>query len=297
MDLNALTTFLAVIRHGNFSDAARAAGVEPYAVSRTIAALETKLGVRLFQRTTRKVSLTEAGEVYRDRVAGIIDELEHAGEAARDLGRSPRGVLRLSTSVAYGQRRIIPLLGAFRKAFPDITLELVQSDANLDLVAERIDLAIRLAPLVEQDVICTKLHPTRYRVVASPLMAEKIGRIDPSGLSDMDVLLQSLPGYRSEWNFRVGDGPVSGVPVRGRLMFSTPMALREAALAGLGPALLADWMVAEDFGFSRMVDLFPEYEVTATTFETAAWLIYPSRTFLPAKVRVAVDFLKAHLRD
>ncbi|MEM9044541.1 MAG: LysR substrate-binding domain-containing protein [Pseudomonadota bacterium] len=295
MDLETLHTFLAVTRHGSFSEAARVRGVEPYSVSRAISALETELGVRLFERTTRRMALTEAGELYRDRVSVILDELDMAGEAALALRLVPKGVLRLSTSVAYGQRRIIPVLEAFRRAYPEITLELIQTDANLDLVAERIDLAIRLAPVIDRDVICTKLHPTRYRVMVDSWSASEIGSIEPEALAEREVLRQSLLGYRSHWNFRRAEGPMTSVPVHGRLLFSSPLALREAMLAGLGPALLADWVVAEDIGFSRAVDLFPEHEVTATTFDTAAWLIYPSRAFLPAKVRVAVDFLKEHL--
>ncbi|MEM9097951.1 MAG: LysR substrate-binding domain-containing protein [Pseudomonadota bacterium] len=290
-----LHTFLTVTRHGSFSEAARAKGVEPYSVSRAISALEAELGARLFERTTRRMALTEAGALYRDRIAVILDELDMAGEAALVARLVPKGVLRLSTSIAYGQRRIIPLLADFQRAFPQLTLELIQTDANLDLVAERIDLAIRLAPVIDKNVICVKLHPTRYRVMVDGWRSSEFERIEPEDLAKRDVLLQSLPGYRSHWNFRRGDGPVTSVPVHGRLMFSSPLALREAMLAGLGPALLADWVVAEDIGFSRARDLFPEYEVTATTFDTAAWLIYPSRSFLPAKVRVAVDFLRQHL--
>lgn len=167
MDLEALKLFIEVARAGSFAAAARAHDLDPSAISRSVAQLEASLGVRLLQRSTRRMALTEAGEDYLRRVEGASLEIEAAGEAAKAMGAGPRGVLRMTASVAFGQRRIAPLLPAMRQAFPELGLELVLSDSNLDLIAERIDLPIRLGPSLSGDLVGAKLFATRYHVCAS----------------------------------------------------------------------------------------------------------------------------------
>ena len=293
MNLDHLETFLRVARLGSFAAVARAHDVDPSSVSRTIAQLESELGVRLFQRSTRQMELTDAGARYRARVAPVIAELAQAQEEAAQLNAEPAGTIRITASVAFGQTCLVPLLGAFRQAYPKLSLELLLSDENVDLIAKGIDLAIRLAPAIEADLIVSKLMQTRYRVVCSKAWADRHATGgDPNSLSGVDCLRFALPEHRIRWLFRSPDGAVTAVPVSGSIVVSPALALRDAALEGLGPALLADWLIGKDLEAGRLVDLFPEYDVTATDFDTAAWLIYPSRTFLPRKVRAAIDFLR-----
>jgi DNA-binding transcriptional LysR family regulator len=271
--------------------------LDPSSVSRTIAALEESLGVRLLQRSTRRMALTEAGEAYLRRVEAVIQELDAASEEAQALTSGPRGVLRLTASVAFGNRCLVPLLPRFRAEFPELALELVLSDDNLDLVSERIDLALRLGPSVTADVVGVKLFDTHYKVCAAPSFLEVAPRLrKPSDLATVASLLFTFPEFRTRWLFRDRKGAVTEIPVHGEIIVSNALALRECALLGLGPALLADWLVDEDIAAGRLVQLFPEYAAAATTFETAAWMLYPSRAFLPHKVRVAIDFLRRHLR-
>lgn len=295
MDIEALNVFAEVAHQGSFSIVARAHGVEPSSISRMIAGLEAELGERLFQRTTRKLTLTEAGTLYLARIEPLVAQLGEAAEEARAMGRGPVGTLRLSVSVAYGLARIVPLLGAFRARFPALTLELLMSDAQVDLVRDGIDLAIRLAPGVEANVVVTKLADTRYHVVASPDWLARHPLDRPEALSNHAALRFMLPGYRDQWLFRDAQGAITTVPVHGPLLMSNALALRDAALAGLGPALLADWTVARDLAEGRLIDCFPNTQVTATDFDTAAWGLYPSRNFLPNKVRVTIDFLREKL--
>jgi DNA-binding transcriptional LysR family regulator len=168
MIAHTLRLFLAVAQHASFAAAAREHELDPSAVSRAVAALEKELGIRLLQRSTRRVTLTEAGVAYLNRVEPVVQELEAAAEEASALSSAPRGVLRLTASVAFGNRCLVPLLPRLRSTFPELALELLLTDANLDLGAERIDLAVRLAPSVSADVIGVKLFDTRYRVCASP---------------------------------------------------------------------------------------------------------------------------------
>lgn len=296
MDIETLSTFINVARQGSFAAAARMVNIDPSLISRAIAGLEQELGLRLFQRTTRQMTLTEAGTLYLARVEAVLDELGDARDAALALNSSPHGRLRLSASVAFGQTCIVPLLGAFRERYPDIDLELILSDDNLDLVSEQIDLAIRLAPSIAGDIICAKLFDTRYRVCASPEYLSTAPQLrGPEDLGAHDAILFTLKDFRTRWTFRDQAGENIDIPVKGHITLSTALAVHETMLAGLGPALLPNWLVDEDIAQGRCVHLFPNYDVTATTFETAAWFIYPSRQFLPNKVRVAIDFLREYL--
>lgn len=295
MELVALEIFVEVSRRLNFSDVARNRDIEPSSVSRTISSLETELGERLFHRTTRKLTLTEAGALYLARVEPLVAQLDDAKHEVRATGRGPRGILRLSASVAFGQARLVPLLAAFCERYPDLKLELLMDDANLDLIDHGIDLAVRLAPGVDANVIVSKLMDTRYHVVAAPGWLDTRQLSSPDELSEHRVLRFTLPGYRDRWLFRDKSGEVTIVPVDGDLLISSAIGLRDAALAGLGPALLADWLIGPELRNGQLIDCFPAYRVTATEFDTAAWLIYPSRSYLPGKVRIMIDFLKEHI--
>ncbi len=187
----------------------------------------------------------------------------------------------------------MPHVAAFLKKHPGIVLDVQLTDRNIDLVMEHVDLAIRLGPAVDADVICSKLMQTRYRICASPDYISRCGAPNtPADLSEHAVLCLNIPGYKSRWLFRNQKGVVTGMPVRPRLIVSSALSLRHAALCGIGPAMLADWLADEPLRTGALVDLFPRYDVAAITFDTAAWLIYPSRSFLPRKTRVAIDFLK-----
>lgn len=296
MDIDTLRVLAEVARVGSFADAARARGQDPSTVSRLVAQAEAALGARLFQRTTRRLSLTEAGAAFLRRIEPVIDEFDAAREAARGLQARPVGVLRFTASVAYGQTCVTPLLTEWRAAMPELGLDLILSDDALDLVRERIDLAIRLGPAVEGDVVCSRLHRTRYRVCASPdYLARAPALRMPQDLAAHATLRQALPDYRRRWLFRGPDRAVTEVAVDGPIVISSALALRDAARQGLGPALLADWLADRDLATGVLVDVFPEHDAAATRFDTAAWIVYPSRAFLPAKTRAAIDFLRARL--
>lgn len=293
MNLNDLTLLLDVARLGSFAAVARARSMDPSSVGRVVAAIEAELGVRLFQRTTRRMELTEAGDIYLSRIATTLEDLDRAGEEARAIRREPRGTLRLSASVTFGQKVIVPLLGAFRAAYPQVRVEAVFTDANVDLVSERIDLAIRLGPQVTGDMIVTKLLDTRYRVVASPSYLAAAPPLQHlADLSHHKAILFPFQPFRSRWIFEHPDGGRTEQAVDGDIVLSPAGAIRDAAAAGLGPALLPDWLVAEDLREGRLIACLPSYRVTATSFDTAAWLIYPSRNYLPGKTRAMIDFLK-----
>lgn len=296
MDLNALKTVALVAQLGSLAAAARHLDMDPSSVSRILSSVEDRLGLRLFQRSTRRLAITEEGETYLNRVIPLLEEFDHARELAVSSRSKPAGHLRLTCSVAFGHECLVPYLHEFAKRFPDITLELVMSDSNLDLVKDNVDLAIRLTPKPQGDLINTRLMHTRYSVYATQDYINRVGPIrEPADLESRNCLRYSLPNFRTEWQFRDQNQTIESVAIKGNILISNALALRQAARNGLGPALLADWLVRRDLQNGILVDLFPDHDVTATNFNTGAYALYPSRSYLPAKVRATIDFLREKL--
>jgi DNA-binding transcriptional LysR family regulator len=293
MDIQQLRIFAEVVHAGSFAAAARRLDMAPSMVTRSVAALERELNMRLMQRTTRKLSLTEAGAAYYEHARIALEALDRAGEEAHATQGHIGGTVRVTASVAYGQSMVVPLLPALHERYPNLEIELLLTDATVDLVVERVDVAVRLGPAVDSSLIGVRLGTLRYRVVASPAYLQQHGRPQvPRDLTLCDCLRYPLPGHGTQWTFRAADGAVESVPVRGWLLVSTFLALHRAALDGLGPALLPDWLLSADFAAGRLIDLFPDHEVTAMTFDNAVWLLYASRAHLPRRVRAVVDFIK-----
>ncbi len=296
MDLSALQTFVEVVRQGSFAAVARDRNVDPSSVSRAIAALEKELGIRLFQRTTRQLAPTESGAVYYQRIVPLIEEMEQAIAAATELSSNPKGTLRVTASVSFGLTCIVPLLPELAAAYGDLAVDLVLSDAVLDLVGERIDVAIRLGVMADSTLIAQKLMQTRYCVCASPQYLNQQGHPrHPQELTLHECLRFPLLGFRSQWIFKGPQGRVESVRVQGRTVISSAIALRDCAIAHMGFALLPHWLIQADLDSGQLVNVFPNHAVTATHFDTAAWFVYPSKRYLPGKVKVFIDFLKQHL--
>jgi len=293
MELSVLQTFVDVVKQGSFAAVARERNVDPSSVSRAIAGLEEELGIRLFQRTTRQLSLTEAGMTYFQRIEPLVEEMQQAIDVATDISGQPKGALRITASVSFGLKRIVPLMPDFRAMYPDLTVDLLLTDTNVDLFTERIDLAIRLGLLADSTLIAQQLMQTHYFVCASPQYLKQKGHPkSPSDIENHDCLLFPLAGFRSRWRFKNSDQEENEVFVRGHTIISNAIALQECAIAGMGLALLPNWLIEEDLRDGALVNVFPNYAVTATEFSTAAWLVYPSRAYVPLKVRVFIDFLK-----
>jgi DNA-binding transcriptional LysR family regulator len=297
MDLEGIRTFVRVAQAGSLAAAARLRGVAPSSVSRAVAALEREVGIRLFQRTTRRLALTEAGRSYLHQVAPLLDGLERAGEAARDLGASPRGLLRIAVAAPFASLYLTRWLPVFAERFPDLQVELVLDSRYADLVGERIDVAVRLGRVDAASVIALKLCDTPRVVVASPayLVGHRPRR--PADVRDHRCLVFPRGGERETWRFRDAQERTTEVEVRPRVSVADGLIVRELAKAGLGLALLPRWLCAEELQRGDLEDVFPSHEVTATDFEASLWVAYPSRSHLPAKVRVFVDYLRELFRE
>ncbi len=294
MELDHLRIFDEAVRQGSFARAAGTLELDPSAVSRAISGLEAEIGARLFERTTRRIALTEAGAAYHARVAPMIGELNEAGAEARDLVETPTGRLRISASTAFGQIAILPMIEPFQAAHPEVEVGLILDDRPVDLVAERIDLAVRLSDEAPPGMVIRRLMRTRYLVVAARAWVAANPIAHPTDLTGHDCLRFPLPGFRDLWRFRKGKNEIE-VPVSGALEVAGALALRQAAEDGMGPALLADWTVADRLESGQLQRICPDWDVTATRWDTGAFLLYPSRSYLPLKTRRFIDALGAHL--
>ena len=295
MDLSVLQIFIEVMRQGSFAVVARERNIDPSSVSRAISGLEKELGVRLFQRTTRQLAPTEAGITYFNRIEPLMEEMQQAVELVTESDR-PKGTLRVTASVSFGIKCIVPLLVEFKAMYPDLSIDLLLTDYRLDLVTERVDLAIRLGKLKDSTLIAQKLMSTEYAVCASPGYLKQQGQLHhPEDVARHSCLLFPFAGFRSHWIFRNSQKETIKIPVKGRTTISNAIALQQCAIAGMGLALLPHWLIDKDLESDTLIKVLPSYDVTATDFQTSAWLVYPSKSYIPLKVRVFIDFLKKNI--
>lgn len=296
MEVESLRLFGEVAEALSFAAVAAARNCPPSTVSRSIAALERDLGIRLFQRTTRSMTLTEAGMRFLPHALGILAACEEAREDVAGQSGEPEGSLRLAASVAFGEHVLVPLLAEWRRQFPKLGLDLVLSDARQDLITERIDLAVRLGGSPDNGLVARKLTEVRYHLCAAPAYLARHGPIEqPEDLAGHECLLYGLGGIEDTWRFQEEGAAEQAFAVSGSLRFSSAGSLLSAAKAGHGPALIADWLVARDLAAGRLQALCTAFKATPTLFDSAVWLAYPSRSFVPLKTRTMIDFLVKNL--
>jgi len=296
MDTETLEVFIEVMQRGSFAAVARRRGVAPSSVSRSVAALEQQLGLRLFQRTTRRLSATEAGSLYFARVQPLLEELQRAHEQVLDVAAEARGTLVVTAPVSFAQRVLLPLLPALLERHPQLHVDLRLTDAMVDLVAERIDVAVRLGRLPDSDLVARRLTGFDFVVCAAPAYLEQHGRPRrPADLARHAAVIFEMGPRRSRWRFRRA-GEECEVEVSGRCVMTNAMAVRRCAELGLGVALLPRWLVAEELAAGMLAAVLTRYEATATDFEPGVWLLHPSRRYVPLKVRAFIEAVDQALR-
>ena len=288
-----MAAFVQVVEDGSFTAAARSLRVSPSATSKLVARLEDRLGVRLLQRTTRRLALTAEGRLFYERCRELLDEIAAAEELVAGSRLQPRGILRVGLSHGFGMKRIVPLVPAFAARFPEIELQLAFADRRVDLLAEGLDLAIRLGSIADEGLIARRLCEHGRIVCATPLYLARFGipRL-PEDLAAHNCLLFDQPEQLNQWPFRRPDGTVQRVQVRGTARSDSGDALYQLLLAGIGIAWAADFLVAQDLAVGRLVPLL---EGCRVDLRTPVHAVYPARRHLPVKVRALIDFLVEQL--
>jgi len=285
--LTSLAVFGSVVDHGGFSAAARRLNMSVTTVSSHVQALEDRLGVRLLNRSTRKVSLTEVGRSYYERSQLILAELDEADRVATALHATPRGILRLHTSMNL-TRFLAPIISEFLTLYPAVAIELTVGEKMPDLIEDGLDLAIRAIPPPESELTVRRLTPWRHVLCCAPsyLQAHPEPR-EPSDLAHHNCLRFAFYPFGDEWRFEDGSGQPVSVRVRGNLVTNSADTLRLLTLAGHGVFLAPSFVIAAEIDNGAVVPLMPGFR----SVEFAINAIYPHRRHLSTKVRTFIDLL------
>lgn len=289
-----MEVFARVVDLGGFSAAARDFRMTPSAVSKLVARLEARLGVRLINRSTRKLQLTPEGIAYYDRVVRILDDINTAEREAA-IGAIPRGRLRVNTSVPFGLHRLLPLLPAFLAHHPEVSVDVSLTDTVVDLMEERADIAIRVGPLRESRLLARKLGESRMVVVAAPSYLKQRG----TPRTPQDLLQHNMLGFCfvkqvEGWPFLDPQGGAVSIPPTGNSLVSDGEAMQRLAVAGLGLARLTRFHVDPDIDAGKLVPVLEDYNPGDLEAIHAVFVGHGGQ--LPARVRAFLDFLVDNVR-
>ena len=283
-----LRVLTAIVEGGSLSEAARKLDLTPSAISKQLAQLEDRLGVRLFNRTTRKLNLTDEGAAFYERARAILSDLAEAEESLLNQSGAPRGRLVVDAPVAFGRVCVAPVLGEFLSAYPEVHLDFRLSDRLIDPIEEGVDLVIRIGEMKDSALIGRRLSKNRRLVVASPAYLARAGRPEtPEDLADHACLVHSLRRPRGEWQFQEARAGSHGVPVTGPFESVDIEILRLMAIEGQGLAQLPVWLVARDIESGALVEVLSDH----LSPDSDIFTLYPSARHLSPKVRRFVDFL------
>ena len=288
-----MTIFVRVVDNGGFAAAARALNLSASTVTLHVQEIEERLGVRLLNRTTRHVSMTEAGHAYYDSCTRILADIDSAEQAAQELQSKPRGTLRLNAAPPIPPL-IAPVVADFTAKYPEVSLDMTVSTRMVELVEEGFDLSLRVIPVPDSSLIMRRLASFRFTVCGAPGYLAQRGT--PTQLADLaahNCLIFTDSPFGKEWRFSAEDGSEQDVPLSGTFQANSGEALRLAALAGQGLMYAPRFLVADDLATGRLVPVLSRFQ----TAELAINAVYPHRRHLSAKVRIFLDLLARHFRE
>lgn len=279
-----LEIFARVVTAGSMSAAGRELDLSPAVVSKRISHLEARLGTRLFHRTTRQLQLTETGRGFYERVVTILATIQEAQAFVTSGNKTPGGALKITAPASFSRLHIAPYLNRFMKEYPELNIELIATDHMVDIVRDGIDVAIRIAELDDSSLVARKLSPCRRLFCASPEYIEQHG--EPRTLNELSshrVIVEN----NTVWKLNGPDGPVS-LKMVSSIKTNSSEVVQQAVLAGCGIALRSTWQIREELKLGKLVPLLPAYREAPGI---AIYAIYACKQFVPAKLRVFVDFL------
>ena len=285
--IDGMRTFLAVVSQGSFSRAAERLNMSPQLVSKYVAQLESRLGARLINRSTRRLSITEVGQGYFERCRDVLADIDEMESAVGDATAAARGTLRINAPMSFGTLHLSRAIADYQCEQPGVSVDLTLDDRVVDIVSEGYDMAIRIGRLQESSLVARKLAPIRLVVCGARDYLEKQGIPDtPQDLKDHECLRYTLSSDSDRWRFKDGDKTLD-VPVTGKFSASNGDAIRLAAMAGRGLALQPTFIVGDDIREGHLQLVLGDYEVEPM----GLYAIYAHRKYLSGKVRTFVDFL------
>ncbi|CED58157.1 Putative transcriptional regulator, LysR family [Moritella viscosa] len=282
-DWSGVSEFVAVAETESFTAAAKRLGISTAQVSRQVSALEERLSAKLFYRTTRKISVTEVGGIYYQHCRQVMDGLADAERAITNLQSTPKGKLKITAPITYGERSVAPLVNDFVMQYPELEVQLVLSNQQIDLIDEGFDLAIRLGQLGDSSMIGKRLAIRKQYVCAAPEYLSAFGA--PHTLSELERH-NCLSGTLDYWRFQE-KGKARNIRVKGNFSCNSGPVLVDAALKGVGIVQLPDYYVQEYINQGQLIELLPNYREP----DDAVWALYPQNRHLSPKVRMLVDYL------
>jgi DNA-binding transcriptional LysR family regulator len=296
--LQPMRIFVSVVQNGSLSSAGRQLGLSPASVSRHISALEESLGGRLLNRTSRKLTLTEAGRLYFEKVEPILREVAEANDSVAQLQSQPRGMLRVHSRMLVGHLHVVPALPRFLAKNPEVRVDLMMSNRVIDLVELNIDIDIRIGKLVDSSLVAKRLAISERYLCASAGYLDRHPAIDaPADLAQHNCLTYRLNQGRSLWRFAKTGSALEEVPVTGNLQSDNGLALLAATRAGVGLALMPDWAVRDDLASGRLRRVLPQYRISHIEFDNGVYAVYQKSRQPSAKVRAFIEFLVETFRE
>ncbi|MDV5169658.1 LysR family transcriptional regulator [Photobacterium rosenbergii] len=284
-----LQYFNAVVETGSISETSRVFDVQPSSVSRQLAALEEELGVRLINRNTRTVSLTEAGQTFYSYSQHIVASLDEARRTINDLQDIPKGKLVVSSTVGYGEAVILPLINEFRQRYPEVEISLELSERVKDLIEDNIDVAIRSGELADSSLVARKLQDNDFILCASPEYLDTASvLLSPEALAEHQCIRYGYPGWQ-HW-YLMGES-LEKLTIGNGLEVNTVNGQKQLLLSHCGIALIPYWAVANELKDGRLQQLLPDYHFSPQATTTATYAIYLKREMVSPKVRVFIDYL------
>ncbi len=292
--LTEMEAFATVVDQGGFTDAARKMGISKSAVSKHVSSLEARLGARLLNRTTRRVSPTEIGLAYYDRARRVLNDAGEADTLVSAMQSAPSGLLRISVATDFGVNHLSPILGDFLREFPDITVNMVLNNRYVELISEGFDLAIRIGELEDSTLRARKLTETTKRMIAAPSYFAEFGRPDRiDDLNEHKLLHYSSLANNAVWKLTAPSGEKRQVRTSGWLSVNDGQSLLNAAISGLGIAYLPGFLCAEALRSGQVEEAIPDLPKETS----GIYAVYPPGRFTQPKVRAFIDFLVKQFAD
>lgn len=290
--LGAMRTFISVIQTGSFSSAARELSSSQATISKKVAALEDKIGVKLMTRSSRELSLTQAGQEYYDHCVTILQEIDEVEASVRSQVTTPKGTLRVAAPAPLARQLLAPLMGDFLQAYPDIEVNLSIEERVIDLVADGIDVAVRAKKLEDSSLVARPLFNNPLMLVATPDYLQRNGTpLHPLDLKTHNCIVYNFNRSLNNWHFQQDDNWIS-VPVKGVARSNSGETNLELALAGLGITQLPIWMMEKYLKTGQLVQVLKDYPSDSVPIN----MVYPQNRYVPLKVRCFVDFTLERLQ-
>lgn len=292
--LTDIAVFVQVVQSGSFTAAAKRLSLSKSVVSKYVTRLEKRVGARLLNRTTRRLSVTEAGRAFYERSRRGLLEIEEAEAEVSRLQGEPRGTLRVNAPMSFGILHIAPAVPEFLRRYPELSVDMHLDDRKVDVIEEGFDVSVRISDLPDSSLIARRVGPCRHAIVASPEYLKRHGTPrTPNELRDHNVITYQYQESALEWHFQAaGETPIF-VPVSGSIQMTNSLALREAVLNGAGITRTPTFVVGRDLQDGTLQAVLTNYE----TLEVSIYVVFPQRQLLAPKVRAFADFMIEHISD